>query len=248
MGPGVAIRREIGNTRVMEFKTVGRDRLARELLKLGPITASDLAESLGISAVAVRKHLDDMNEKSLVESHEIAPFGPAKPKGRGRPARVYSLTSQGRDFFENQYQSLAQDAVTYLATTFGDKAVKDFALFRANDMLKKYSTNLKNTNDVSKKVELLAQSLSKDGFAATVDQGSGPTQSIQLCQHNCPIAHVAEQHSEFCDAELEVFSELLGVSVTRLSTIANGGNICTSLVSTSPKNAVSSAQQHKENK
>ena len=52
----------------MEFKTVGRDRLARELLKLGPITASDLADSLGISAVAVRKHLDDMSEKSLVES------------------------------------------------------------------------------------------------------------------------------------------------------------------------------------
>ena len=57
----------------MEFKTVGRDRLARELLKLGPITASDLADSLGISAVAVRKHLDDMSEKFLVESHEIAP-------------------------------------------------------------------------------------------------------------------------------------------------------------------------------
>jgi predicted ArsR family transcriptional regulator len=122
----------------MEFKTVGRDRLARELLKLGPITASDLADSLGISAVAVRKHLDDMSEKSLVKSHEIAPFGPAKPKGRGRPARVYSLTSEGRDFFENQYQSLAQEAVSYLATTFGDKAVKDFALIRANEMLKKY--------------------------------------------------------------------------------------------------------------
>ncbi len=85
----------------MEFKTLGRDRLARELLKKGPISASDLADSLGISAVAVRKHLDDMTEKSLAECHEVAPFGPAKPKGRGRPAKVYSLTPQGRDFFEN---------------------------------------------------------------------------------------------------------------------------------------------------
>ncbi len=232
----------------MEFKTVGRDRLARELLKLGPITASDLADSLGISAVAVRKHLDDMSEKSLVKSHEIAPFGPAKPKGRGRPARVYSLTSEGRDFFENQYQSLAQEAVTYLATTFGDKAVKDFALSRANEMLKKYSLILNKAKDVTEKVEILSSALSIDGFAATTDKGSGPTHTIQLCQHNCPIAHVAEQHPEFCDAELDAFSQLLGVNVTRLSTIANGGNICTSLVSTLPKSAVSSAQLHKEKK
>ena len=232
----------------MEFKTVGRDRLARELLKLGPITASNLADSLGISAVAVRKHLDDMSEKSLVKSHEIAPFGPAKPKGRGRPARVYSLTSEGRDFFENQYQSLAQEAVTYLATTFGDKAVKDFALSRAKEMLKKYSLILNKAKDVTEKVEILSSALSIDGFAATTDKGSGPTQTIQLCQHNCPIAHVAEQHPEFCDAELDAFSQLLGVNVTRLSTIANGGNICTSLVSTSPKSAVSSAQLHKEKK
>jgi len=232
----------------MEFKTVGRDRLARELLKLGPITASDLADSLGISAVAVRKHLDDMSEKSLVKSHEIAPFGPAKPKGRGRPARVYSLTSEGRDFFENQYQSLAQEAVTYLATTFGDKAVKDFALSRANEMLKKYSLILNKAKDVTEKVEILSSALSVDGFAATTDKGSGPTHTIQLCQHNCPIAHVAEQHPEFCDAELDAFSQLLGVNVTRLSTIANGGNICTSLVSTLPKSAVTSAQLHKEKK
>jgi predicted ArsR family transcriptional regulator len=232
----------------MEFKTVGRDRLARELLKLGPITASDLADSLGISAVAVRKHLDDMSEKSLVKSHEIAPFGPAKPKGRGRPARVYSLTSEGRDFFENQYQSLAQEAVSYLATTFGDKAVKDFALSRANEMLKKYSLILNKAKDVTEKVEILSSALSVDGFAATTDKGSGPTHTIQLCQHNCPIAHVAEQHPEFCDAELDAFSQLLGVNVTRLSTIANGGNICTSLVSTLPKSAVSSAQLHKEKK
>lgn len=232
----------------MEFKTVGRDRLARELLKLGPITASDLADSLGISAVAVRKHLDDMFENSLVESHEIAPFGPSKPKGRGRPARVYSLTSQGRDFFENQYQSLAQDAVTYLATNFGDGAVKEFAFSRANEMLKKYSATVQGIKDFPQKVKKLAEVLTVDGFAATSEKGSGPTDTIQLCQHNCPIAHVAEAHPEFCEAELEAFSQVLGVNVTRLSTIANGGNICTSLVSTLPKNAVSSAHQHKEKK
>ena len=217
----------------MEFKTVGRDRLARELLKLGPITASDLADSLGISAVAVRKHLDDMSEKSLVESHEVAPFGPAKPKGRGRPARVYSLTAQGRDFFENQYQSLAQDAVRYLATNFGNVAVKDFATNRASEMFKKYSPSLEKAKTVEQKVELLSRALTKDGFAATADKGSGPTHTVQLCQHNCPIAHVAAEFPQLCEAETELFSKLLGTHVQRLATIAHGDGVCTTFV---PKN------------
>jgi predicted ArsR family transcriptional regulator len=135
-----------------------------------------------------------------------------------------------------------------LATNFGNIAVKDFATNRASEMFKKYSPSLEKAKTVEQKVELLSRALTKDGFAATADKGSGPTHTVQLCQHNCPIAHVAEQHSEFCEAELETFSQLLGVNVTRLSTIANGGNICTSLVSTLPKNAVSSAAQHKEKK
>ncbi|MFZ9875491.1 MAG: helix-turn-helix transcriptional regulator [Candidatus Nanopelagicales bacterium] len=232
----------------MEFKTVGRDRLARELLKKGPISASDLADALGISAVAVRKHLDDMTEKSLAECHEIPPFGPAKPKGRGRPAKVYSLTPQGRDFFENQYQGLAEDSVDFINQLQGSKGVKLFAEKRASKIFEKYVSEIEKSKSLDKKVEKLTEVLTKEGFAATSDKGSGPTHTIQLCQHNCPIAHVAEKHNEFCDAELEMFNSILGVNVTRLSTIAKGGNVCTSLISTLPKTAVTSAKQHKENK
>ncbi|MFZ9212670.1 MAG: helix-turn-helix transcriptional regulator [Candidatus Nanopelagicales bacterium] len=232
----------------MEFKTVGRDRLARELLKKGPISASDLADALGISAVAVRKHLDDMTEKSLAECHEIPPFGPAKPKGRGRPAKVYSLTPQGRDFFENQYQGLAEDSVEFINQLQGSKGVKLFAEKRASKIFEKYVSEIEKSKSLDKKVEKLTEVLTKEGFAATSDKGSGPTHTIQLCQHNCPIAHVAEKHNEFCDAELEMFNSILGVNVTRLSTIAKGGNVCTSLISTLPKTAVSSAKQYKENK
>jgi len=232
----------------MEFKTLGRDRLARELLKKGPISASDLADSLGISAVAVRKHLDDMTEKSLAECHEVAPFGPAKPKGRGRPAKVYSLTPQGRDFFENQYQALAEDSVEFINELQGSKGVKLFAEKRVKKIFAKYTNEIDKFKTLDKKVEKMTEVLTKEGFAATSDKGSGPTHTIQLCQHNCPIAHVAEKHHEFCDAELEMFNAILGVNVTRLSTIAKGGNICTSLISTLPKTAVSSAKQYKENK
>ena len=56
----------------------------------------------------------------------------------------------------------------------------------------------------------------------------------QVCQHRCPVAHVAEQFPELCDAEREVFGQLLGTHVTRLATLAAGDGVCTTLVPRPP--------------
>jgi predicted ArsR family transcriptional regulator len=52
----------------------------------------------------------------------------------------------------------------------------------------------------------------------------------QLCQHHCPVAHVAAEFPQLCEAETEAFSRLLGVPVRRLATIAHGDGICTTHV------------------
>ena len=59
--------------------------------------------------------------------------------------------------------------------------------------------------------------------------GEQPT-GHQLCQHHCPVAHVAEQFPELCEAETEVFARLLGTHVQRLATIAHGDGVCTTFV------------------
>jgi predicted ArsR family transcriptional regulator len=49
----------------------------------------------------------------------------------------------------------------------------------------------------------------------------------QLCQHHCPVAHVAERYPQLCEVETAMFSRLLGVHVQRLATIAHGDGVCT---------------------
>ena len=55
----------------------------------------------------------------------------------------------------------------------------------------------------------------------------------QICQHHCPVAHVAAEFPQLCEAETEVFAELLGSHVQRLATIAHGDHVCTTSVPTS---------------
>jgi hypothetical protein len=49
----------------------------------------------------------------------------------------------------------------------------------------------------------------------------------QLCQHHCPVAHVAAEYPQLCEAETEAFGRLLGLPVQRLATIAHGDGVCT---------------------
>lgn len=77
------------------------------------------------------------------------------------------------------------------------------------------------------RTEALAKALSADGYAATAR--SAPV-GEQLCQHHCPVAHVAEKFPQLCDAETEIFSQLLGTHVQRLATIAHGDGVCTTFI------------------
>ncbi len=213
--------------------TVGQEmtgasaRVAKALLESGAVTASDLAKRLYLTPTAVRRHLDSLVHRGVVTCSTEAPFGPHRTRGRGRPARYYSLTPVGRDAFDAGYADVALDALRFLATRAGDDAVRDFALERTAGLEQRYRRVVDGASTAPARADALAAALTAEGFAATTEEGARGT---QLCQHHCPITHVAAEFPQFCDAEQEAFSRLLGVHVTRLATIAAGGGVCTTLI------------------
>ena len=203
--------------------------MARRLLEGGPASATLLAADLGLTPAAIRRHLDALEAGGLVTAHDAAPFGPTTDsrRGRGRPARVFALTAQGRDAFDHAYDDVALDALRFMAAHADAKLVREFASARANELASRYASELTQV-PAAQRVERLAELLSADGFAANVQ--SAPGGAVQLCEHHCPVAHVASEFPEFCEAEQSAFSALLGVHTVRLSTIAGGADICTTHV------------------
>jgi predicted ArsR family transcriptional regulator len=53
---------------------------------------------------------------------------------------------------------------------------------------------------------------------------------VQVCQHHCPVQHVAEEFPALCEAETEAIGRLVGRPVQRLATIAHGDGVCTTHV------------------
>lgn len=207
-------------------------RVARALLEGGPQTTAALADRLGLSTTAVRRHLDALVESGHVEAGERAPYGPqagrSVSRGRGRPARVYSVTAAGRESFESAYDDLAVGALRFLAQSGGPAAVDAFAALRVAELERRYAADVTSV-PADERSQALATALSADGYAASVVGGVGST--VQICQHHCPVAHVAVEFPALCDAEAEAFGRLLGTHVTRLATLAHGDGVCTTLVS-----------------
>ena len=64
----------------------------------------------------------------------------------------------------------------------------------------------------------------------------------QLCQHHCPVAHVAAEYPQLCEAETEAFGRLLGTPVQRLATIAHGDGVCTTHITAPSLRAAASTR------
>ena len=205
-----------------------RDAVARSILENGPSTAAVLSEKLGFTPAGIRRHLDALVADGVLEARE--PHA-ALVRGRGRPSKVFVMTDNGREKFEHSYDDLAVAALKFMSAQVGEQSIKAFADSRADDIIKKASMLLAKR---SHKSEALATFLSDQGYAASV---AVKTHGEEICQHHCPIAHVAAEFPQLCEAETRAFSELLGTHVQRLATIAHGDGVCTTFI---PKSATSS--------
>ena len=205
-----------------------RGEIVQLLLEAGPITAGEIGERLGISAAGVRRHLDALIDGGDAQAGAAASW---QQSGRGRPAKRYRLTATGRAKLGHTYDDLAAAAMRQLREIGGEEAVRTFARRRIDTIL---SGVTDGPRDVESTADRVAAALTKAGYATTTTPVGGPIHGIQICQHHCPVSHVAEEFPELCETEREAMAEVLGTHVQRLATIVNGDYACTTHVPLSP--------------
>nr|WP_319017948.1 metalloregulator ArsR/SmtB family transcription factor [Mycolicibacterium baixiangningiae] len=209
-----------------------------QMLLQGPVTASAIGERLGISAAGVRRHLDALIEAGDAQAAAAAAW---QHSGRGRPAKRYRLTAAGRAKLGHTYDDLALAAIRQLREIGGDDAVRTFARRRIDTILSGVTEGVDGVADgVEPTADRVADALTEAGYATTTTRVSGPISGVQICQHHCPVSHVAEEFPELCEAEREAFADILGTHVQRLATIVNGDCACTTHVPLQPDTQESS--------
>ena len=206
------------------FDAGTRQRVLQLVASAGPVSAAELAAQLDLAPAGIRRHLGVLEDSDQIAVHDGGPG--SGPKGRGRPARRYVVTSHGQAALSHRYSELATQALRFLAETAGPQAVQGFAELRVRELEERHGAAVHAAGDLAARVRALADGLAADGYAASARPAPGGT-AMQLCQGHCPVQDVAHEFPQLCEAEARAFSRMLGVHVQRLATLAGGGHVCT---------------------
>lgn len=195
-----------------------REIILHLLKTKGDMTTKDLTDELGITTMAVRRHIQSLERDNLITSK-------IQRQSIGRPTTVYCLTEQSVGYFPNKYHSLTLDILTELEEQLGPEAVEKIFESRKNKMIEKYDQSMKAKN-ISERVETLANIQNENGYMVGLEKISDD--EFILKENNCPISHVAMKYKKVCQCELSMFKSLLGdAEVKRMECLADGGQRCT---------------------
>lgn len=204
-----------------------RERILSLIASAGPITAATLAEKLGLTSAAVRRHLGALMDDGLIADHDMP--SPVD-RGRGRPAKSFVATSVGQRTLQSDYSDVARAAMSYLREQ-GDLA--EFVEAHAARLEASLTGAVDRDAPIAERVEALSEALAAQGYATSVRPGPGG-HTLQLCQGHCPVQEIAQVAPEWCEAEARAFSSVLNVHVQRLSTLAQGAHVCTTTIPLTP--------------
>lgn len=200
----------------MEQESSTRQTILTMLKTSGPLHVGEMARRLGVTEMAVRRHLHTLERDALIESSLVR-------QPMGRPMHVYRLTEAADELFPKNYGVLALDLLMELSEDEGEERVDRLFEKRRDKLLSKYAKSMEG-KPLEAKVAALADIQNANGYMAEWRQGAEGEFVLQ--EANCPIAQVARQFNQACQCELQLFQRLLEADVERTECLAKGGGKC----------------------
>lgn len=191
------------------------------MLKMqGPLSAGDMAKSLGITEMAVRRHLNTLERDNLIEAK-------ISRQAVGRPSNLYSLTACADELFPKNYHLLTLDLLGALEAEAGEGSVDRLFEGRQQKLYNKHIPRLEG-KEIPERVKEFADIQNTGGYMVELDKDEAGR--FIFNEYNCPITQVANRYEHACRCELALFQKLLQADVERVECIANGGAKCSYLI------------------
>jgi predicted ArsR family transcriptional regulator len=211
-----------GRVRAQPAATGLRREILVQLRKDGPSSPEQLATMLGASRTGILQQLRSLEAAGLVDRRTVR-------HGVGRPRHLYDVTPDAQIAFPSNYDSLAAGLLAAVGTVGGDELVaRVFAVRRqliADQVRTRLDERLPADATLEAKVRELAVIQDEQGYLSSATVGADGT--IRLKECNCAILGIASQSSSPCEAELDLFRDVLGADVIRETHIASGDRNCT---------------------
>src|SRR5262245_30967167 len=200
--------------------------LRREILirlrRDGPSTPDQLATAIGASRTGVLQQLRALEATHFVSRETVR-------HGVGRPRHLYDITDDAQELFPTNYDGLAAGLLAAIGAVGGDTLIEQIFQARrrqAGDRVRReLELRVGPGTCLFDQVRGLAEIQDEQGYLASAVLE--PDGTIRLQEHNCSILDVARSQATACQAELDLFRDVLGADVVRETHIVAGDRCCT---------------------
>ncbi len=195
-------------------------QLLLALRRQGPLSPDLLAAQFGVSRTAMLQQLRTLETEGLVERHSLR-------HGVGRPRHLYDITERAQPLLPASYDRLSTSLVGAVGEVGGDELLaRVFEARRAAQarlIRERFEARGLADAPLVDRARELTVIQAEQGYESELVEDA---QGIRLIEHNCPIHQVATEAPAACEAEMRLFSEVLGADVVRERHIAAGGRSC----------------------
>lgn len=194
-----------------------RSAMLDALKRADGLTVDQLARGLGITPMAVRKHLTALEAEGLVVAGELR-------RAVGRPALAYRLSARSDDLFPKHYDAFVVEFLSDLAQLDGPEKVDMLFNRRADRAYEFLEQRVNRATSFAERVAALAQGMDELGYLTEWEQTAPDCYVVS--QHNCAIQRVASVFPRACFYELETYRRLLDADISRSCHMLAGDHLC----------------------
>ena len=180
------------------------------------MTVNELSDRIGVTHMAIRKHLDGLLGSRLIEVETVR-------QRKGRPLCVYRLTPKGHDLFPRGHKNLLKDMLEHVRSQYGEGELDRFFRKRFQRLKQRYGRRMTG-KALSQRMKELADIREKEGYFCRWKAKGNAT--FTLVEHHCPLSDVARECPQICQYEQKLLEQLLDAEVEREDHIASGGSQC----------------------
>ncbi|HXH20702.1 MAG TPA: ArsR family transcriptional regulator [Dehalococcoidia bacterium] len=205
-----------------------REQVLRLVRGHREITTAQIAEALGVSQAAVRRHLDGLRADGLIDAR-------LDRHGVGRPSLVFFPTERGEESSGRRYLQLLTRLFRRLdrmdETAVGGRSgreVLEEALSEvAFEVAAAHEAEVVGTT-LAERVQRASRALKEEGIVDgwRPDGDSG----FRLVNGECPYIRIAEITDAPCRSDRQSIELLIGAHVDQIRRIAEGSPVCEYIV------------------
>ncbi len=208
-----------------------RDQILRHIRGHREVSVAQLAESLALSAQAVRRHLDGLRADGLIDVRQ-------ERHGVGRPALLFFATERGEELGGRTYLQLLSRMFRHLekldagqvSGATGQQVVDQVFSGIAEEVAADHKAEVRGQT-LDQRVEEVSRALHREGI---VDGWSKDGDSFHLVNGECPYLRLAEMSDAACSADRHSIELLVRADVEQTKRIVDGAPICEYIVRAQP--------------